>query len=609
MHTERFRQLRKVDLAGSFNKRSVIQVWRKIVRGQLRSLDIKDLFDHYDFNYNIEDRAISVKNDILNGTYKVSTPLIYRIEKKYGVCRHLVIPQPIDALVLQVLVESIAKKIIDKQPSKNSFYSRDKHNVPKPHEAVEYGLSFRKQWKKLQKKIYKFNESKNLLIVTDLSNYYDSISLDELRKVFVSLVETNEVIVDLLFKVIEGIAWKPDYLPYSGRGLPTANIEAIRLLAHSFLFEIDDVIKRKTENSFARWMDDFTIGVDERKEAIALISSISDMLKSRGLALNLSKTAIYDNEAASHHFQIEQNKYLDSIESIKRGNPNYSAITKALKNNFKKHFKDQSPKYWVKVARRYITAFGKLESRRLLADLPNIYVKYPGLRQNLLIYLVRLGYSTRAAAGVFDILDNLDVFDDISLFQISYLLTLWEIPNSKLDRKKVKIYEDKIARITFTQKEPSGFFSLLWFKAKYSNSKELLNFLFKYQNFWQADSFLRRQATACLSRLLTINEKTNGKKASVLLHLQVSSGIQGTVSVANQISYFRGIVSLDRKLSYYLFPKKIQRPYPLPKFLVLCSVLNSRRIREDVSIRDRILKHITDPTYRKWLALHYGISK
>ena len=306
MHTERFRHLRKDALSGILDKDAVSGVWRKIVRGQLRNLDIKDLFDHYDFNFNIEERTTAIRNDILNGTYKPVAPLIYRIEKKYGVCRHMVIPSPTDALILQVLVESVAEQIIAKQPSENAFYSRDKHNVKTPHEGMEYGVPFKEQWKQLQKKIYKFTEDKELLVVTDLANYYDSISLPELRKVFLSHVKTNEVIVDLLFQIIEGISWTPDYLPYSGKGLPTAHIEAIRLLAHSFLFEIDEVLKKRTKESFARWMDDITIGVDSRKEAVSIISAISDMLKSRGLALNLSKTAILDTKAAEHDFLISR---------------------------------------------------------------------------------------------------------------------------------------------------------------------------------------------------------------------------------------------------------------------------------------------------------------
>lgn len=603
MHTDRFRRLRKNALSNLFDKKEVSSIWRKIVRGQLRSLDFKDLFDHYDFNYNIEERAVAIRNEILNGTYRVSLPLIYKLEKKYGVCRHIVIPQPIDALVLQVLVEHVAEQIVDHQPSENAFYSRDKHNVGKPHEAAEYGLSFRKQWKKLQKEIYRFNDEKELLVVTDLSNYYDSISIDELKKVFLGYVDNNEVLVDVLFRVIEEISWKPDYLPYSGRGLPTSNLEAIRLLAHSFLFEIDDVLKQRTNNSFTRWMDDIVIGVNDRKDAIEIISSVSDMLKSRGLALNLSKTAIYNRKEAHYHFQIEENKYLDSLENIKKGDPNYNAITTELKKKFKKHFKDRNPKYWDKIAKRYITAFGRMESLKLLTEISDVYLRLPGLRPNLLMYLSKIGYKKRASKKVEDILSGIDVFDDVSVYQICYLVTAWEIPNNDEAKEFLRRINDQLVNASFKSKNPADFYSVLWFKAKYDHQEDLLKFIVRYQNLWKTDSFLRRQVTAVMARLLI----TNSKDVEKLLYTQISSGITNTVSLANQIQVFSQKEKIDGKLRLYLFPTKVQRPYPLQKFLVLCSVLNSEPIRTDDSVKEKVLEHIKDPYFLKWLDSQYKI--
>ena len=121
----------------------------------------------------------------------------------------------------------------------HSFYSRDKHSVKKPHEINDYGFDWQKLWKEMQKQIYKFQEEKELIVVTDLSNYYDSIFIPELRKIITGYAENNEVILDILFKIIENISWLPDYLPYTGRGLPTTNLEGVRLLAHSLLFELD----------------------------------------------------------------------------------------------------------------------------------------------------------------------------------------------------------------------------------------------------------------------------------------------------------------------------------------------------------------------------------
>lgn len=604
MQTERFNRLRKATLNKIFEKRQIVSVWRRIVKNQLRNLDLKDLFDNYDFNYNIEDRASTIRSEILNGTYKVGQSLIYRIEKKFGVCRHLVIPQPSDSLVLQVLVENVADNILENQPSKNAFYSRDRHNVSHPHTVEEYGFTWRQQWKKLQKKIYNFSEEKELIVVTDISNYYDSIDIDELRKVFTSYAKIDEVLIDLLFRLIEEISWKPDYLPYSGRGLPTTNIEGIRLLAHSFLFELDEVVKQKTNDSFTRWMDDIIIGVDTRKEAIETLSAVSDMLKSRGLALNLAKTNIYNDKKGYYHFQIEENRYIDRVEKTKPEDPDYKLINQQVVRNFKKHFKDQGAKYWDKISKRYITTFGKMKSLKLLSELPSIYIEYPGLRTNLLVYLSQIGYRRTTSKCVLTILNGIDIFDDISLYQLCHLVTQWEIPITSNSNEFLKEFESKMIGFSTKQKTPSHFYCILWFKAKYSQAEDLLSFIVKYENLWQTDSFLRRQVTAILSRLLI----TNREKVKEYLYNQISSGITNTVTLANQIFQFSILKRLDPKLIFYLFPRKRQSPYPLSKFLVLCSVLNSQKIREDVIVIAKIKYQITDPFFLKWLNTQYNIK-
>lgn len=603
MQTERFNRLRKAALSNIFEKKRIVEVWREIVKNQLRNLDLKDLYDHYDFNYNVEERAIAIKNEILSGTYKVSQPLIYRIEKKFGVCRHLVIPQPIDALVLQVLVEQVADQILSNQPSNNAFYSRDKHNVTHPHKIEDYGFTWRQQWKQLQKKIYNFHDGKNLIVVTDLSNYYDSIDVEELRKVFTSYIKIDEVLIDLLFRIIEEISWKPDYLPYSRRGLPTTNVEGIRLLAHSFLFEVDEVIKQKTDDNFTRWMDDIVMGVDTKKDAIETISSVSDMLKTRGLALNLAKTNIYTDKAGYYHFQIEANRYIDTIEGGKKSDPNYRKTCSELHKKFKEHFKDTTPKYWDKIAKRYITTYSKLESDLLLNVFVDKYVEYPVLRSHLLMYLSKRGYKKKTADAVLKVLETIDIFDDISLYQICFLVTQWEIPVNEESKIFLEQFETRITSFSFKRKLPSDFYCVLWFKAKYDHPEDLFNFIEKYKNLWQTDSFLRRQVTAILSRLVITNSKTVER----ILFNQISSGITNTVTLANQIYQFSYQEIFDKKLSFYLFPKNPQRPYPLGKFLVLCSVMNSEKIRTNGAIKTKILEHVKDPYYLRWLDTHYNI--
>lgn len=601
MHTERFQRLRKKTLDKAFEKKFAAKVWRSTVRNQLRGLDIKDLYDHYDFNFNIEDRIQAIKASMLDGSYSVGTPLIYKTEKKYGICRHMVIPQPEDALVLQCLVEQVSSSVLKKQPSKNAFYSRDKHNVKKPHEAVEYGLSFRDQWKNLQKKIYNFTSDFDFLVVTDLTNYFDSIDLRELRRVFVSHVEADEVIVDLIFKVVEGLSWKPDYLPYSQRGLPTANIEPIRLLAHSFLFEIDQILKERTNDNFVRWMDDITSGVNDKREGVALLSDISDVLKSRGLALNLSKTQILSASEAYFHFQIQENIEIDRLESIKPGTSRAVYAERELWFKYKSHFKDKLPKAWDKIAKRYITTFGKLNSDRLLKDLSVRFIANPVLRPNYLIYLAILGYSRKAALQILNILTNIDPFDDLSLFQISHLITQWNVPTNKRGTDFIAETKDLLRSHAKIKKDAQSFFALLWFLSKYETEESLYKFILQYRNFWQGNTFLRRQVTAAMARF----GSNRSKKRLELISHQAMSGVPTSVSVANQLTQFAEMNSVPFSLNAYLFPTTKPIVYPHSKFMVLCSVLASESVRNEPGLLAKLDRYISDDWQRDILRREY----
>lgn len=605
MITDRF-ELRKADLDEAFSKLNISKTWRQVVRNQLRNVDILDIYDYYDFNYNIDSRALLLRSDILTGNYRSSKPLIYRIEKKLGICRHLIIPQPTEALVLQVITNTISKEILREQPSTNSYYSRDKHFVKKPHEIDEYGFDWRKLWKKMQKEIYRFSDEKELIIVTDLSNYYDSIYIPELRKIITGYVSNKETLLDILFSIIERNSWLPDYLPYTGRGLPTSNLEGIRLLAHSFLFEFDAIIKKKSGNSFTRWMDDVVIGVNTREEAVGVLSSSSDVLKSRGLALNLKKTSILSAEQAEFHFLIDENKYLDALDFEFHKSKGISKISSELISRFRKHLRNNSEaKYFEKISKRYITAFGKLNSKRILNLVPDLFNENPGIRTNLLIYLGQLGFNSRTAEIVIKIFDNLKLHDDISLFQVSKLITDWKIPLNESGDEFINVALKKIRQFSEKRKQIFDFYCLLWVMSKYSHPKKLLEFIERYKGIWNSHPFLRRQVTSIMARLLNFNEY----KVRKFLDNQISTAEQQVVSSANNILNISHIDKIEGKVKMYLFPKNKYKTYPLSKFLVLCTFLNSEIYRNDGHMKEMIRFHIDDPYYRKWIEFQYEIRQ
>ena len=102
--TARFEIERQKQLAAVFTRERLVRVWRDLVRQQLRNQSIIDLHDYYDFNLTIEAQADTIVERVLGGQYRAEVPVIYKQEKKLGICRHMMVPSPSDALVFQVLV-------------------------------------------------------------------------------------------------------------------------------------------------------------------------------------------------------------------------------------------------------------------------------------------------------------------------------------------------------------------------------------------------------------------------------------------------------------------------------------------------------------------------
>ena len=110
--TARFELERRRQLKALFTRQRLADLWRSLVKEQMRAFDITDLHDYYDFNYAIEARAVTLVERVLAGQYRAEPPLVYRLEKKLGVCRHMMIPVPSDALVFQLLTDSLYSAIM-----------------------------------------------------------------------------------------------------------------------------------------------------------------------------------------------------------------------------------------------------------------------------------------------------------------------------------------------------------------------------------------------------------------------------------------------------------------------------------------------------------------
>ncbi|MFH0847100.1 MAG: RNA-directed DNA polymerase [Chloroflexota bacterium] len=562
----------------------------------MRSLDIVDLHDYYDFSSNISEKAKEISTQVLKAQYRASSPLIYRLERQYGICRHIMIPAPSDALVFQTITEHLSPLLEKAQPTKKAYFSRDRHSLKLPHQFRETRYPWDILWPKFQKDIWKFTDACSYLVVTDITNFFDNIGLRELRHIVSSRIEVKEVILDLLFNIIEQLAWTPDYLPTSLKGLPTINVESFRLLPHVMLFEIDEVLNIRSNGNFVRWMDDINIGVNSKDTAYQLLGEVNDVLKSRGLALNLSKTIIYTATEAKSHFMMDENIYLDEVDKLDPGASDFVQKKVEFVNRFRSHLRRTDLRNWDRVTKRYFTIAAHLKVTQLQRYAYGLYLNYPSIRNNIARYLTVLGFTKSSAKIVLKLLRDVKRYDDVTLFELCRLITDWEIPRNSSGTEFIKA----ISKILSLPKSDFDLYCYLFFLAKYGEPYRLMNLIIHKREQWRNKQFLARQVVSVLPRIMPFKKNF----AMQLLDEQMTVGPRDAASVAANIHSLLTVEKLSSHYLYqYLFPPMPQRPYPLPKYLILTSILLSTSLKkaEKKKVCVKAKEHISDPFYLHWL--------
>jgi reverse transcriptase-like protein len=315
MHSPKF-PLKAKSLRDVINLWRLKSTWRNKVRDSMRRQPIPDPLEHLDFHTRIDALCATIEAEVLSGEYIPNTPIRFLSEKSKGLCRQLVIPSVKDALVLQTLSDALWSEIRAKAPTKKSFYAPGDHQFSKiiKGHSSEYGSI--NAWLAFQEKIFGFAKSKKFIVVTDIANYYDSISYEHLRNILADLSLAREHALDLLIYTLSCMLWQPDYMPRVPVGLPQSNLDAPRLLAHCFLFEIDELLAQGTKIDFARYMDDIDIGVDSVADGRTILRDLDLALQTRQIRLNSGKTRILGEAEARQHFKIRENLLIDRLASV-----------------------------------------------------------------------------------------------------------------------------------------------------------------------------------------------------------------------------------------------------------------------------------------------------
>lgn len=581
---------RKLDLDSVYTIHNMRRAWKE-VRNGLRNQDVIDLHDYFDFHKNKDDLFPVLQKQVTSCVYFPSQPYIIRVEKQNGISRHLQLPTPQDTLVLQTLVNVFTPMFLRHQPNKNAYYSRS-HRVKSINDLDEsFPYDWRELWPDFQKRIWEFTYAYSYVVVTDIANFFDNISMNQLRNIITSYGAFNETVVDFLFYLLERFIWRPDYLPFSGVGLPQINFDAPRILAHCFLFENDRFLDKETRGDFVRWMDDIDFGVNEIDEGRRILRHLDELLLTRGLRLNTGKTSILSSTEAKKYFLPTENRFLTILSNgvdLKRsfGKEIDKEIFR-LRQYFVKFLRLPRVGNWEKVYKRFFTLASKVNHPFLEEKVEGLLNNSPKLRMSIFYYYKSLGYSKKRLQHILNFVSYKYINEDISLFNAAKLIVDWDAPRTgKMHDKIIKEFLKKRSTSDI------GFLSSLWIITKYGTEKELTKLIYDRVETWRNSSFLSRQVASVMPR---INKNETYNKT---VNTFVNSGQTEALSVIRNLEEFRNKSNINSADSKYL-SVGLRKVYPLEKYLLLMNILvkgklNSNKKQELIN---SVLQITSDPTY------------
>jgi hypothetical protein len=387
-----------------FSPANLERVWKDKVRVSMRDQYLNDGIENFDFHTARRQECRKLSLLILKGDYVPQKAQRILVEKSKGLCRQLVIPAARDALVLQCLSDALYQEIRDKAPTNRAFFEPNDHSFSKSRDFQGRDLygTFA-SWLNFQRELFSFSKDRAFVVVTDIANYYDSISYIHLRNVIAPIGGVEECVLDMLIHVLSSLLWQPDYMPSIEIGLPQINLDAPRLLAHCFLYELDAFLASDTNRDFVRYMDDIDIGVDSLADAKRVLKSVDLVLQTRQVRLNSGKTLILKQAEALRHFRVMENARLDvmksRVERKRKAGADTDLERRVVELRIRRGLATRSfdNGNGEKVLKRWIGLAATMDALIRPSDLLKLFLFRPAVRDTVCSYIRRFDLSAARA--------------------------------------------------------------------------------------------------------------------------------------------------------------------------------------------------------------------
>jgi len=413
---------------------SALRVTWKQLRKELRQAEIRDVVDWLDWARGIDQSLADLHQDLVSGSYHPLPPSRFEVPKGSGSFRVVTVPQIRDALVYRHIADAVLSRTISSKV-KGAFFGRS-------HSATPVGKTFSIQedpslsaldiWLRYNeyRSITLLNQPYRLLVVADITNYFDSISHDLLLEHCAPAGLPREV-AGILGKLLEALRPTAGHSSAPRIGLAVDEFDCSRQLAHVFLFAHDRrVAERFGEDNYVRWMDDQNIGVDNRPTARHVVNFFTRSLAQQRLTLNSGKTRFLDPADVAVHFQLDANRQLNDWNDlyVRGKRRNTAAIQGQFRSTWSALLGSSAVGRgnWDKILKRVYGYSAQLDvadlEARALVDL----IDYPYLADRIFAYFARrnrAGQLLRLFEAYLSADENLHEFIESRFFEACLVLS------------------------------------------------------------------------------------------------------------------------------------------------------------------------------------------
>ena len=227
----------------------------------------KEMYNNNEINFE------EIKEQIRNRKYKPSPVRRVYIPKENGDKRGLGIPNIIDRVIQQAIVQ-VLSPIYELQFSETSYGFRPKRSC---ENAIIKLLEY-------------FNDGYTWVVDLDLEKFFDNVCHDKLISIIMKTIHDGEL-VSLIRKYLVAGVMENGVIQETEKGTPQGG-NLSPLLSNIMLNELDKELEKRGLN-FIRYADDCCIVVKSEKAANRVMTSITNFIEKKlGLKVNITKSKV-----------------------------------------------------------------------------------------------------------------------------------------------------------------------------------------------------------------------------------------------------------------------------------------------------------------------------